>query len=216
MIKLMIFDHDMTIVDSSQAILSGLNLVADAVGIPRATHELVMRHIALPMKEFMIGTLGECRPEWLDLYREKVAPLEYTLIRPFPETGPALTRLREMGLILAVASNRNAPRTAMEKSGTARYFDAIVGPSDHLPYKPDPGMLLHLMDRFGVPVSQTAYVGDSDIDVQTALAAKVRAIGITRGNFTKEQFLDMGVWRTIDALDELPAIVGETCEGMSS
>lgn len=205
----MIFDHDMTIVDSSRAILAGLNLVADAVGLPRTTHDRVMRCIALPMKEFMTGTLGECRPEWLDLYREKVAPLEYSMIRPFPETRTALPRLREMGLILAVASNRNAPRTAMEKSDTARYFDAIVGPSDRLPYKPDPGMLLSLMARFGVPAAQTVYVGDSDIDVRTALAAEVRAIGITQGYFSREQFLDMGAWRAIGALDELPGLAAE-------
>ena len=47
MIKLMIFDHDMTIVDSSHAILAGLNLVAEAVGRPRATHAQVMRYIAM-------------------------------------------------------------------------------------------------------------------------------------------------------------------------
>mgnify|MGYP000588868275 FL=1 len=121
MIKLMIFDHDMTIVDSSHAILAGLNLVAEAVGRPRATHAQVMRYIAMPMREFMIGTLGDCRPEWLELYRDKVAPLEHSMIRPFPETRTILPRLREMGLILAVASNRNAPRTAMERSGTAHY-----------------------------------------------------------------------------------------------
>ena len=59
MIKLMIFDHDITIVDSSHAILAGLNLVAEAVGRPRATHAQVMRYIAMPMREFMIGTLGD-------------------------------------------------------------------------------------------------------------------------------------------------------------
>ena len=106
MIKLMIFDHDMTIVDSSHAILAELNLVAEAVGRPRATHAQVMRYIAMPMREFMIGTLGDCRPEWLELYRDKVAPLEHSMIRPFPETRTILPRLREMGLILAVASNR--------------------------------------------------------------------------------------------------------------
>lgn len=211
----MIFDHDMTIVDSSHAILAGLNRVADAIGLQRATHAQVMRCIALPLKEFMIGTLGECRPEWLTLYRDKVAPFEYSMIRPFPETGPTLVRLREMGLTLAVASNRNAPKKAMEKSDTARYFDAIVGPTDHLPYKPDPGMLLNLMDRFGIPAEHTVYVGDSDIDIQTALAAKVRAIGITQGNFTREQLLDMGAWRTVASLAELPAIAQKEWEEKS-
>ena len=83
MIKLMIFDHDMTIVDSSHAILAGLNLVAEAVGRPKATLAQVMRCIAMPMREFMIGTLGDFRPEWMDLYRDKVAPLEHSIIHPY-------------------------------------------------------------------------------------------------------------------------------------
>ena len=82
-------------------------------------------------------------------------------------------------------------------------------PIDGLPYKPDPGMLLSLMDRFGVPAEQTLYIGDSDIDVRTALAAGTRAIGIAQGNFTREQLTDLGAWRAIGALDELPAIVEE-------
>ena len=45
MIKLMIFDHDMTIVDSSYAIMAGFNAVADEVGRPRVDHDLVMRCI---------------------------------------------------------------------------------------------------------------------------------------------------------------------------
>ena len=43
--------------------------------------------------------------------------------------------------------------------------------------------------------------------MRSALAAGVRGVGITRGNFTREQFENLGAWRVIDSLMELPDIV---------
>ena len=210
MINLSIFDHDMTIVDSSYAILNAINRVAEEVGNPPVTHETVLKFAAVPMRDFIEGIWGECRQSWLDLYREKVEPIEYEQIRPFPEVTHALTKLREMGVFLAVASNRRNPRAAMDKSKTSQYFDMIVGPIDGLPYKPDPGMLDYLMKRFGVSQSETIYVGDSDIDMETGHAAGVRSVGVTRGNFTREQLKERGAWRVVESMDDLlPIVAGE-------
>jgi phosphoglycolate phosphatase len=95
----------------------------------------------------------------------------------------------------------------MDKSDTSRYFDAIVGPIDGLPYKPAPGMLRHLMERFGVTPPETLYIGDSDVDVETGHAAGVRPVGVARGNFTRKQLEDLGAWRVMDSLDGLLLIV---------
>ena len=209
MIKLMIFDHDMTLVDSSDAIMASFNLVADAVGRPKVNHEQVMHCIALPLPQFCEGLLGEYRPEWVDIYLKVSPETERKLLRPFPDTVPTVTRLREMGVSLAVASNREDPRPAMEGCGIARYFDALlgaVGPKGRRPYKPDPAMLLELMDQFSALPEQTLYIGDSDIDIETALAAKVRGVGVARGHFTAEQLLSFGAWRVVASLEELPSI----------
>ena len=105
MVRLLIFDHDMTIVDSSQAILDAVNLVAEEIGMPKITRSQVLEYAAVTLHDFMTGIWGECRQEWVDLYRGKVAPIEYERIRPFPEVPRVLARLREMGIVLAVASN---------------------------------------------------------------------------------------------------------------
>lgn len=209
MINLSIFDHDMTIVDSSYAILSAINKVAEEIGNPSVTHETVLKFAAVPMRDFVQGIWGECRQSWLDLYREKVEPIEYEQIRPFPEVPRVLTKLREMGVFLAVASNRRDPRAAMDKSKTSQYFDMIVGPVDGLPHKPNPAMLDHLMERFGVSRSETIYVGDSDIDIETGRAAGVRSVGMARGNFTHAQLEELGAWRVVDSLDGLLPIIAE-------
>ncbi len=206
----MVFDHDMTIVDSSYAIMAGFNYVAEHEGLPRVSHELTMKYIAAPIPTFCEGLLGEYRPEWVKLYRSHIAEYERNLIRPFDDTVSTLTNLHDMGLKLAVLSNREHPSTVLENTGLAKYFDEIVGamePYGHLPYKPNPAMLNELMKHMNVNSTETVYVGDADLDIITAIGAHVRGIGITKGNFTREDFSCLGAWKTIDELSELIGIV---------
>ena len=176
MIRLMIFDHDMTIVDSSYAIMEGFNYVARHEGLPEVSHELTMKYIATPIPTFCEGLLGDYRPEWIKLYRSQSERLERELIRPFPDTVPTLTALREKGVKLAVASNREKPSLPLIRTGLDKYFDVIAGaeePFGHLPYKPNPAMLKEIMKYLDVPASETVYIGDADIDILTAEAANV-------------------------------------------
>ncbi len=205
----MVFDHDMTIVDSSYAIMAGFNYVAEHEGLPKVSHELTMKYIATPIPTFCEGLLGEYRPEWVKMYRENNERFERELIRPFEDTIPTLTALRKMGLKLAVLSNRETPRRVLERTGLIEYFDEVVGalePYGHLPYKPNPAMMNELLRHMNIPAGETVYVGDADLDIVTAKAAHVRAIGITKGNFSREEFELLGAWKSIDTLSELITI----------
>lgn len=208
----MIFDHDMTIVDSSYAIMAGFNYVARHEGLPEVSHELTMKYIATPIPTFCEGLLGEYRPEWIKLYRECNEQYERELIKPFPDTIPTLKSLRAMGIKTAVASNRETPRRVLERTGLIEYFDGVVGaeePYGQLPYKPNPTMLLELMRHMNVLPEYSVYVGDADIDILTAIGAHIRGIGITKGNFTGEEFMLLGAWKSIDTLSEVIGIAEE-------
>lgn len=210
LIKLMIFDHDMTIVDSSYAIMAGFNYVARHEGLPEVSHETTMKYIATPIPTFCEGLLGEYRPEWVKLYRACNEKFERELIRPFEDTVPTLKKLRSMGIRLAVVSNRERPSIVLERTGLAEYFDEIVGavePYGKLPYKPNPAMVLELLKHENIPASESVYIGDADIDITTAIAADMRGIGITKGNFTAKEFALLGAWKAIDSLSELIGIV---------
>ena len=210
MVKLAIFDHDMTIVDSSYAIMAGFNYAARKAGLPEVSHELTMQYIATPLPTFCEGLLGEYRPEWVKLYRENIAEYERELIKPFPDTVSTLTQLHDMGIKLAVVSNREYPRSALVNSGLAPYFDAIVGaeePWGHLAYKPNPAMINALLEHMNFSCDEAVYVGDADLDIFTAKAAHVRGIGICKANFSREDFALLGAWKSIDTLSELVEIV---------
>lgn len=210
MISIAIFDHDMTVVDSSYAIMEGFNFVARHEGLPEVSHELTMKYIATPIPTFCEGLLGEYRPEWVKLYRSVAAKCERELIKPYPDTVSTLTALRDMGVKTAVVSNREHPSYALKNTGLDKYFDVVVGaeePYGHLAYKPAPDMITTLLKHLDIPESKAVYVGDADIDILTAQNAGIRGIGITQGNFTHDDFALLGAWKSISALHELVGIV---------
>ena len=208
--KIVIFDHDMTIVDSSYAIMEAFNYVAKHEGLPLVSHELTMQYIATPIPTFCEGLLGEYRPEWIKLYRSVSEKCERELIRPFPDTVSTLQALRAKGVKLAVVSNRERPSLPLERTNLAQYFDVIVGaeePFGKLEYKPNPEMIEVVLKHFGLSKDEAVYVGDADIDIMTAINSGVRGIGITKGNFTAEEFMLMGAWKAINELSDLLELI---------
>lgn len=207
MLKLLIFDHDMTIVDSSEGIMAALNLIAEELGKPRVTRKQVLHFAAVPMGTLLKEVWGEWRTEWMDLYRQKGAPVEHSYTYAYPEVPETLMHLRREGYFLAIASNRHSPKISMDKSDTSQYFDEIVGVGDGHAHKPDPAMLDFLMERFGATKEETLYIGDSDVDMQAGRAAGILSVGVTTGNFNKDQLLSYGAWHVIDKMSQLLPIV---------
>ena len=202
-IKLVIFDYDMTIVDSSEAIMTGMNALAKEKGLKSVTKEEVNRGIALPLLEAFYDLWGKSDPSWVDHYRQSIVHLEYDLIKPFHDTIPTLTELKNRGFKLAIASNRQRPREILEKTKLIQYFDDVIGLCDNVAPKPSPEMLNVLMERFNVNPSETVYIGDTLIDIETAVSANVRAIGATTGIYASKEILLAGAWKSIDNLWEL-------------
>jgi HAD superfamily hydrolase (TIGR01549 family) len=202
-VKLVIFDHDMTIVDSSDAITTGMNALANNKGLKPVTKEEVMRGIGLPLIEAFYDLWGVSDPSWVDYYRQSIVELEYILIRPYHDTIPTLIELKKRGLKLAVASNRQNPKEALIKTKLIQYFDDIIGLCDNVAPKPSPEMLNTLMQRFNVNNNETIYVGDTLVDIEAAVSARIRGIGMTTGNCKSEEIVLAGAWKSIDNLWEL-------------
>ena len=202
-VKLVIFDFDLTLVDSSDAITAGMNALAKDKGLRPVTKEEVKRGIGLPILESFDDLWGKSCPSWIDYYRHGIVELEYTLIKPYPDTIPILTELKSKGIKLAVASNRQRPRDTLSKINLIQYFDDVIGLIDPVAPKPSPEMLNVLMQRLNVSPDETVYVGDSLIDIETAVSAKVRGIGVTTGNYSSEEMISAGAWKSIDNLLEL-------------
>jgi HAD superfamily hydrolase (TIGR01509 family) len=201
--KLVVFDFDMTIADSIDAITTGMNSLAKEKRLEPVTKEEVKRGIGLPIVEAFYDLWRKSDPSWTDYYRLSIVESEYDLIKPYHDTVPTLTELKSRGFKLAVASNRQNPREILEKVKLIQYFDDVIGLCDLVSPKPSPEMLNVLMQRFNVNPDETYYVGDSIIDIETAVSAKVYGIGVTTGNHNSEEIMLAGAWKSIDNLWEL-------------
>lgn len=209
MFKCVIFDFDMTLVDSSYAIRDTMNMLAEKQGLPPVTREQVLEVIGLPIKESWIKVWNRFEDEWLDSYRESFLESEFKGMHPFPGTERVLTFLREKNVALGVASNRLSPVRPMKATGLYDYFGSALGMGDVENAKPAPDMILKSMEELGFSPGESAYVGDTEDDMAAARAAGVKGIGMTSGNSPAEKLLGAGAWRVADSIEEIIELWGE-------
>lgn len=207
LIEVVLFDFDMTLVDSSQGITDCMNAVAENMGLPKVTREQVMAIVGIPLSSGLHVLWGDYDENCLSEYRRLFRETEYAGIVPFPYTVTALDRLKGMGLRIGVATNRNLAEPVVKAVGLFDKFDLVMGlGKDHRP-KPEPDMLLAAMKILNAEPDETLYVGDTDIDMKTTIAAGVRGVGVASGNFTEEELVNAGAWRTLDGIGALPDLV---------
>lgn len=214
MARLVVFDLDGTLVDSSRDIAASLDAalqrlapgtapiplerVLDFVGEgARLLIERSLAHagLALPVDEVLAV--------YLDCYRERL--LDTT--RLYLGMAKALAALGPTGPALAVLTNKpgDMSRTILEGLGVADRFARILGAGDVPARKPDPAGLLALLDELGIAAADAWLVGDSATDVHTGRAAGVRVAGVAWG-FHPAGLLAAGPDRILDDPRELPSL----------
>ncbi|MBQ6910026.1 MAG: HAD family hydrolase, partial [Synergistaceae bacterium] len=145
--------------------------------------------------------LGAYQPEWVDMYLQNSSKNETEYLTPFEDSAKALEILKARGVKIAMASNRENPEPVLKRTGLIKYFDDYIGakaPHGKLNYKPKPDMLLKLLELFNLEADNAVYIGDSDLDAETAHNAGMRFIGVPRGYFQAESLLKFGAWRVIN------------------
>jgi phosphoglycolate phosphatase len=179
-----LFDFDLTLMDTSYAITECTNALADEMGLRRVTREEALTVIGLPIAESWMKLWGRFEEEWLDIYRQNFRDREHEGFREFPDTRSALSRLRENGVKTGVVSNRKFAMKAVTACGIASFFDVVTGLEDVQHPKPHPEPVLKALSRLSAEPGRSFYIGDTDIDMKTAVAAGVTGIGVTTGNFS--------------------------------
>lgn len=170
-----IFDCDGVMFDSRQANINFYNHLLSHFGLPLLREEQVdYIHMATADESIRYVFRGTPCLEQALAYRLQ---MDYT---PFiqdmvPEPGlkELLAKLKPT-CRLAVATNRsNTIGKVLESYGLAGYFDIVVSSLDVEKPKPHPEPLFKILDFFSIRPDQALYVGDSQVDYETAKAASV-------------------------------------------
>jgi phosphoglycolate phosphatase len=216
-----VFDLDGTLIDSAPDIRAAINRTLVDEGQAPLDLPEVISFIGHGLPNLVARAMGvrdidageHARLTAVTLAHYNAASNDLT--QPYPAVMAALGALRKAGHVLGLCTNKpEAPaRKVLAQFGMAHLFDVVVG-GDSLPTrKPDPAPLRHAfaaMDAHGVQGERGAqsrlYIGDSEVDAETAQAAGIPFGFFTQGYCHIPHDAVPQAWR-FDHFDALPGLV---------
>lgn len=213
-----VFDLDGTLIDSAPDIRAAVNRMLEGEGQPPLDLATVVSFIGngLPrLVERVIGAAGldiadHDRLTEVTLAHYARASCDLTLA--YPGLRATLDRLRASGHTLGICTNKpEAPaRDILRDMDLARHFDAVVGGDTLEVKKPDPAPLLRCFELLGC--GPGLYVGDSEVDAETARNAGVPFLLFTEG-YRKLPIAALPHKARFAEFASLPALIAAALEG---
>lgn len=205
MYKLVVFDLDGTLLDTLDDLTASTNAALLTHGFPIRTKEEVRSFIGdgiVKLLERSVGIENYPRIQEMVLdFRAYYGEHCKDATRPYAGVLSLLQTLREKGLKLAVLSNKvHAATQELIADYFPDTFDVVMGENEAagIKRKPSPVALLKIMETLNVKETETAYVGDSEVDIQTAKNAGVDCISVCWGFKAKEFLEEHGAQKIVD------------------
>ncbi len=195
-----IFDLDGTLLDSLQDIADSMNSVLQRLGYPGHSLESYKRLVGDGVTALLQNALpaGAGRRHNLEEVGRMLGQ-EYLLnwnkhTRPYPGIPELLTALQARRIPMSILSNKleEFTRLAAETFLSRWRFDKVIGFRPDRPRKPDPSGAQSIARAAGIPAAEFLYVGDSDTDMQTAVAAGMYPLGVLWGFRAEEELIAHG------------------------
>lgn len=199
--KAAVFDLDGTLVNSLDDLADSANATLRAHSFPMheveayryfvgdGTRKLMER--ILPQEYAADTTFVE---QFMSKYKDRYARNLLQKTKPYDGIMKMLAELQRCRVPMAVCTNKHQSAAEMIVKTLFPHgiFQEIIGDQEGLPRKPDPQKVLRIMRNFGVTGKQTAYFGDTDVDMDTARNAGTFAVGVLWGFRPKEELIAHG------------------------
>ena len=206
---LLIFDLDGTLIDSRLDLAHAVNATRAHMGMTQLDFERVYSYVGNGAPVLIRRALGEQATEleveealefFLEYYREHA--LDCTTL--YPGVKESLERLGAAGKRMAVLTNKpvRMSNAIVGGLGIAGHFFQVYGGNSFDFKKPNPIGVETLMRETGIDRELTVMVGDSSVDINTAVNAGVRSCGVTYG-FQPETLLDPKPDLLVDRMEQL-------------
>jgi len=204
--RLIVFDWDGTIIDSTGTIAECIQQAAAEMGLPVPQDERARHVIGLGLHDSLRQAVPELPAsryaDFVALYRKNFLAREDTM-KLFPGMQDLLADLKTRhALAVATGKSRRGLDRALDAGDLRRYFAASRCADETLP-KPHPAMLHELMEELAVDVRSVLMIGDTSHDLEMARAAGVDAIGVTYGAHKEEGLRACGPLGCVSSVTEL-------------
>ncbi len=172
--RAVIFDWDNTLIDSWSAIQDAQNHTLVAFNMRPWTLEETRQRVRGSMRETYPRLFGEKWEEAGKVFHRRFMERHLENMVPLPDAEDMLATLSELGLYLAVVSNKKGDvlRTEVAHLNWSRYFSRVVGAQDAVRDKPSPEPVMLALDGSNIASREDVwFVGDTDVDLECAVRA---------------------------------------------
>ena len=208
-----LFDMDGTVLDTLDDLCDSINHSLAEFSLPQVSREHVRQCLGngaafLVSHSIPAGSSPELEADVLAFYKPWYDA--HCLIKTAPYEGilPMMQSLKEQGLRLAIISNK--PDRAVQELSDAFFpglLELSVGESPSVRRKPAPDTVLKAAPQIGLSVDQCVYVGDSEVDLETARNAGMDCISVTWGFRDEAQLIEAGASVLVRTPEELESLL---------
>lgn len=186
---LIIFDLDGTIADTLYSITEAVNMCMQHYGFPLKSYTEVRAAVGGGAKKLIMQTMPEKeaqnpeKAEAIYKYFQSCYDRTHNHINGcYPGMHKTILELYSRGYALAVLSNKPDAYVKNIIGGLFAGSEiAIAMGETDFPKKPDPTAALYIADKLGIDVKDCAFIGDSDVDVQTAHNSHMLSVAVSWG-----------------------------------
>jgi len=203
--KLIIFDLDGTLVDTSIDITNALNYALKPYGLKDLTVDDTVKMVGEGITRLIEKLLGDKKfqarddviKKFLDYYSEHL--IDYSNV--YPHVRETIEKLN--GYKKAVISNKREYLSTelLGKLDLLKYFNLVIGSDTTSEKKPSAIPVIHAVTKLGVGPQESIMVGDSNYDIEAGKKAGVKTVAVTYGYRERQYLMDADYM--IDSIEEL-------------
>ncbi|WP_287825158.1 HAD family hydrolase [Clostridium sp.] len=210
-----IFDLDGTLLNTLDDMANSMNSILEKHGFPTHGQEAYKYFIGNGMEKLVRRTLAKtdadeemirlCLSEFIDEYDRR----REESTKPYEGVNELLDKLSSLGVRISILSNKpdDFVKALVKKYFSSKSFDFIFGARINVPKKPDPTAAFEIVKLSNIPANEYLYLGDTGVDMKTANAAGMHAVGVTWGFRKADELLENGAKTLIDSPMELIKLI---------
>lgn len=193
-----IFDLDGTLINSLEDLARSCNTVLEELGLPTHSIDSYRFRVGNGIGKLVERSLPEDKQDlyfqalarFKEIYRENA--MKYTKV--YPQITEVLETLEAKGYPLGICTNKHqeAAEALAEHFFGNKFFDILMGDTADSKRKPNPEKVLKIADIWDIEPKDILYLGDSDVDMQTAVNAGMVPVGVLWGFRPEEELVAHG------------------------
>lgn len=214
MYKLAIFDLDGTLLDTISDLSTACNVALETFGYPLHDEETYKTYVGNGIYKLVERSLPLDARDQENVLRVKEVFDAYYKAHSLDQTKPyagviqLLKNLKKQGIACGVVTNKAHPyATQLVKLFFGNLIEYTLGQREGVPTKPHPQGVLEMITYFKESDKACIYIGDSNVDIQTAQAAHLESVGVLWGFRSKEELIKAGATYLVEDAKQLEMLI---------